>query len=210
MIAFDRDSYLALFAAYNGDIWPWPLLGLAMALLPLAAMRWRWPQRDRVVAVALVAMWAWTAAVYHWTYFASINFTAPVLAGAFALQALLLAWTGVVRGRLRVAWHGNLASWAGAVLMIFAVVGYPAWCWLDGHAWPRVALAGSAPTPTVLLTLGALIAARAPWHLFAIPLLWAAVASLAAWELDLPPDLSLVAAGLAAALVRALPVHASR
>lgn len=174
MIPFDTDAFFALFAAYNSAIWPAHVAAYALGLLVLAAMFRRFVQRDRLAAAALAAMWAWDGVAYHWFYFATINFLAPAFAAGFVLQALLLAWTGVARGRLRFAWRGDLAGWLGLALMLFALAGYPAWSWYAGHAWPKLPMFGVAPCPTTLFTLGALLAGRAPWHLFVIPLLWAA------------------------------------
>ena len=197
MLAFDRDAFFALFAAYNGAIWPAQVVAYALGLLVLAAAFWRLPQRGRLVAAVLAAMWAWNGVAYHWTYFATINFVAPVFAGVFVAQALLLAWA-CLRGSLRMPAKPGLAGWTGIALMLFALVGYPLWGWLNGDTWPAMPAFGVAPCPTVIFTLGALLLARAPWWLFVIPLLWAAVGGSAAWLLDVQQDLSLPVAGLVA------------
>ncbi|MEQ9639680.1 MAG: DUF6064 family protein [Alphaproteobacteria bacterium] len=207
MIPYDADAFFALFAAYNTAIWPAQPAAYALGLLVLVAMFRRFVQRDRLAAAALVVMWAFNAVAYHWTYFATINFLAPVFAAAFAAQALLLAWSGVGRGRLHFAWRGDPAGWIGLTLMLFALVGYPAWTWYAGHRWPDLPMFGIAPGPTTIFTLGALLAGRATWPLFVIPLLWCAVGGSAAWLLDVPQDLSLPAAAAVTLIAIAVRRH---
>lgn len=195
MLAFDREAFFALFAAYNDAIWPVQVVAYALGLLVLAAAVWRLPQRGRLVAAVLAAMWAWNGVAYHWLHFAGINFVAPAFAGAFVLQALLLAWAGV-RGSLTMPAKPGPAGWTGIALMLFALACYPLWGWLNGDVWPAVPAFGVAPCPTVIFTFGALLAARAPWWLLVVPLLWAAVGGSAAWLLDVKQDMSLPLAAL--------------
>jgi hypothetical protein len=199
MMAFDREAFFALFAAYNDAIWPLQLVAYGLGLVVLAATLWRLPQRGRLVALVLAAMWAWNGAVYHWQYFATINFVAPVFAGFFVAQALLLAGAAV-RGSLRLPARPGLAGWIGIALMLFAMAGYPLWGYLNDDIWPAVPAFGVAPCPTTIFTFGALLAARAPWWLFVIPVLWAAVGGSAAWLLAVQQDLSLPAAAVIAVM----------
>ena len=197
MLPFTAEVYFALFAQYNGAIWPAQIiayvLGLGAVVLacrPLAGS-------DRIVAGLLAAAWMWSGAVYHLLYFASINFSAPVLGAVFVLEGLLLAWTGVLRGRLAFRFQPDPAGWAGLGLAVFAMVGYPVMGWLAGHGWPRAAVFGVAPAPVTIFTLGLLLLAerRTPVHLVAIPVLWTLVGGAAAWFLGIPEDLVLPLAG---------------
>ena len=203
MLAFDRDAFFALFAAYNDAIWPMQVVAYGLGLLVLAATLWRLPLRGRLVAAVLAALWAWNGVVYHWQYFATINFVAPVFAGFFVVQALLLAWA-CVRGSLRPPPKPALAAWIGIALMLFAMAGYPLWGWLNGDVWLEVPAFGVAPCPTAIFTFGALLAARAPWWLYVVPVLWAAVGGSAAWLLGVQQDLSLPAAALLTLIVASL------
>jgi hypothetical protein len=66
------------------------------------------------------------------------------------------------------------------------------------------------PCPTTIFTLGILLFATAPLprSVFAVPLLWAAVGSTAAFRFGIPQDLGLLVAGLislAAMIVASAP-----
>jgi hypothetical protein len=198
VLPFTREVLFRLFATYNEEVWPAPvvagLLGVvALALVVHPAVRWGW-----LPAAILAGIWAWNGAVYHFQYFATINFMAPGFAVAFVLEALLLAWAGVVRRRLRFRFRRSVRGWAGLALAAYGLGVYPLTSVLSGHAWPAMPVFGVAPGPTTVFTLGLLLLAeeRIPVHLVAIPLLWTLVGGSAAWLLDVPEDLALPAAGL--------------
>ena len=125
---------------------------------------------------------------------------APVFGGLFAVQAVLLAWSGGVRGRLAFRFGRDVFGWAGLGLAAGALALYPLLAWLGGHGWPEAALAGVAPSPTVLFTFGLLlgIAPRSPLHLLVIPVLWSLIWGAAAWVLPIPEDLALPLAAVVA------------
>jgi Family of unknown function (DUF6064) len=176
--------------------------GLALALLWLAfphdgdgAPR---PIGSRLPAMILAAAWAWTGAVFHGRYFAAINFMAPVYAGLFLLQALLLVWSGVFRGRIAPHRPAGLAGWAGVALLAYAIAGYPAIAAIAGDGVANVPVVGFAPGATAVLTLGMLVLAdgRTPLHLAFVPVLWSLIAGATAWTLGVPEDLVLPLLGL--------------
>jgi hypothetical protein len=164
-----------------------------------------------VIAAILALAWAWNGAVYHMMYFVTINFWADIFGALFIVQALLLLWTGVVRGRLTFRIGDDAASWIGVSLAVFAMIGYPPIGWALGHGWPRAPMFGVAPCPMTIFTMGMLLlaAGRAPVHLFAIPVLWSLIGGTAAWFLGVTEDLALPVAGLGG-LVLALWKRRSR
>jgi hypothetical protein len=199
MLPFTAEILFSSFAQYNTALWPAHVVALALALAAvLLTLR---PVRggDRAIAALLAVAWAWVGVGYHLMHFATLNFAAPLYAAFFVLQALLLAWTGVVRGRLTCRLRPDLFGWAGLVLALAALI---AWPLADGlsHGWQSVRLVGLAPAPTAVFTLGLLLltAGRTPLHLTIIPLLWTLVAGATAWILTIPQDLALPIAGLAA------------
>jgi hypothetical protein len=90
---------------------------------------------------------------------------------------------------------GGARGIAGGALIVFALVLYPAIGYALGHRYPAAPTFG-LPCPTTIFTLGLLLFARpAPRWVIVVPLLWAAVGSVAAFQLGVPEDLSLLAAG---------------
>jgi len=200
MLPFTAEILFSSFGQYNRALWPLPILAPALALaLIVLALR---PVRHgaRAIAALLALAWLWVGVGYHFLHFAALDFAAPVYGALFVLQALLLAWTGVVRDRLTFGFGADLFGWCGLALALAAAVVWPLADGLLGHGWESLRIAGLAPGPTAVFTLGLLLltAGRTPLHLALIPLLWTLVAGATAWVLAIPQDLALPAAGVAA------------
>ena len=203
MLPFTADILFSSFEAYNRALWPLPILAFALALAAiLLALR---PVRggDRMIGALLAAAWLWVGLRYHVLHHVAIDFSAPLYGAFFVLQGLLLAWTGVVRGRLAFRYRAGLPGWVGLMLALVATIAWPLADALWGPGWPSVRLVGLAPTPTAVFTLGLLllIGGRTPLHLAVIPALWTLVAGATAWILAIPQDLLLPVAGVGALIL---------
>jgi hypothetical protein len=88
---------------------------------------------------------------------------------------------------------------------VFALVLYPIIGYSVGHRYPNAPTFG-LPCPTTIFTLGLLLFSVEPVsrRVFVVPLLWAAVGSLAAFQLGVAEDLGLLAAGIATVAVMLL------
>ena len=152
----------------------------------------------RAIGALLAVAWLWTGYGYHYLHFATINFVAPLYAGLFVLQGLLLLWTGLIRGSLAVRFRAGLFGWAGLALALAALAAGPLADWLFAQDWRSVRVVGLAPAPTTVFTLGLLLLSqgRTPLHLSVIPFLWTLIAGATGWILAIPQDLVLPAAGL--------------
>lgn len=200
MLPFTAEVFFAQFAQYNAAIWPAQIVGYVLGLVAVVLIFRPTGWSDRLVAASLAIAWLWIGAVYHFAYFAAINFSAPVFGAVFILEGLLLTWTGVVRGRLAFRFQPGVVGWVGVGLIVLGMAIYPVLGWTVGRAWPRAAMFGVAPCPTTIFTLGLLLLVdgRTPLHLLAIPALWSLVAGTAVWFLGIPEDLVLPVAGLVA------------
>lgn len=206
MIPFTPEVFLSLFEQYNGEIWPAQIVAYVLGLVVIAAMVMPVPGSDRAASAVLAGFWLWNGAVYHLDYFASINFSAYAFALLFIIQAALLIWTGVIRGKLTFRLRTDASGWCGIAFIAIALAVYPLTARVLGNGWPQAALFGVAPCPTAIFTLGVLLLAhdRTPWHLMAIPLLWALIGGTAPFLLGILEDLFLLAAGLIGAVMAAL------
>jgi hypothetical protein len=94
--------------------------------------------------------------------------------------------------------RADLFGWSGLFLALFALAVYPLVGWLAGHGWPRAAIFGVAPSPTVIFTFGMLLMAEGRSLLFlaVIPFLWSLIGGGAVFLLGAPEDLSLLLAGV--------------
>ena len=202
-LLFSPKTYHRLFELYNRDLWPGQIVALGLGVALVVLLRRGGPARGRIVAAILAGCWAWVAWAFHAERYAGINWAATWFAAAFALEALLLLWTGAIRGRLALAPPAGAAGRAGRALLLFALVGQPLLGPLLGRAWVEVELFGVAPDPTVVATLGVLLAVASGRgrHLMVIPVLWCAVGGAFLWAMDAPDALLMpLAAALALTL----------
>lgn len=191
MLPYTAEVLDALLADYHAAIAPARLIGwLLSAALTLMALRgghrlWR------AAAALLAAGWLWVGLVFHYGSFSLLNFAAPAYALLYCLQALLLLLSGSAAGRLRGT-PPRLLRGAGLLVAGLALAGQPLLALALGTPWDALPMPGTAPTPTAMLTIGVLLlAARPPWYLFLLPVLWAAIAGASGWILGMPRELVL-------------------
>ncbi|PWG65452.1 DUF6064 family protein [Spiribacter halobius] len=197
MLPYTAEVLDALLADYHAAIAPLRVIGWLLTAIALA-LAWRGgPTGWRGSCAVLAAGWLWTGIAFHYERFAVLNFAAPAYAGLFGLQAALLLVTGALAGRPGTSARGALA-WIGLAVAAFALLGQPALAAALGASWQAVPMAGTAPTPTALATLGILLlAARTPIHLCLLPALWGLIAGASGWILGMPRELPLALVALA-------------
>lgn len=176
-LMFSPSTYYRLFELYNREIWPTQLLCLGLGIWLLALMQGRGHRQGRVAAAILAGCWLWVAIAFHLHRYATINWAASYFAGFFAIEALLLLWTGVVRGQLVFDGANSTVRRTGFAVVLFGVFGIPLIGLLVGRDWIQGEVFGVAPDPTAIATLGVMLAAsgRVFWELLIIPLLWCAI-----------------------------------
>lgn len=187
---FTPDEFLDVFAAYNEALWPFAAaLWLLTALLCGAVMS-RASLPAPLPRLLLAGHWI---VMYHAFFFSTINPAAWLFAALFVAQGILLVtvmpsdrWSGDGPGPIRRA---------GSSAMIAYSLFYPLLAWADGFLYPRMPTFG-VPCPTVLLTIGFLLAAPKPSvRLSLIPVSWSVVGATAVSLFGMHADLALPAAG---------------
>lgn len=193
-LPFSADQFFAVFAAYNTAVWPLQLLLLTAAVVVVVALTRG--SSKRLVLAALSGFWLWMGAVYHWHFFSPINPAARGFAILFVVAAAAFGWVAFSPRRLdaRVPFTRRLAGWT---VIAYALAGYPLIAYLAGQRYPAVPTFG-LPCPTTIFTLGALLllSAATPRTLFVVPLLWSAIATVAAVRLGVVEDYGVGAAGI--------------
>jgi hypothetical protein len=98
----------------------------------------------------LAGCWLWIGWAFHYQRYAQINWVAPWIAAAFALEALLLAAVGGIARRI-VLWppRPRIPDRDRADRII--VVGYPLLAPLTGRPWTTAEVFGVAADPTALV-----------------------------------------------------------
>jgi hypothetical protein len=202
-LLFSPRTYYRLFELYNAAVWPLQVVALALGLAVVVLIRRAPAWSGRAVAATLIACWLFVAWAYLLERYDTINFAARYYAIGFALQAALLAWTGVFRDRLRFDMRDATAR-IGLAVVVYALAVHPLLPLFTDRPWTQGEIFGLAPDPTAIATLGVLLATDRPrWHLLALPLLWCVISGLTLWTMessDAPvvPLVAAVSAALAA------------
>ena len=195
---YSAEAFLEVLTIYNQTIWPGQLTALFLSSLLLVLLMFPRTGSDRVISGLLALGWLWTGLIFMQIHLIKINWAAQYFGIVFSIQGLLLIWSGVIKERLRFNRDKSATSWLGVIFVVFALIIYPLGALL-ANSFVSVQLAGLAPTPLAILTMGILLlrAENTPIHLLAIPIVWSSADGATAWNLGIWWDLSLPAAGLA-------------
>jgi hypothetical protein len=185
--SFSLQTYYQFFELYNRAIWPAQIVAFGLGVgsglhLPhRGSGRHTW--RGRVIAAILAACWLWVAVVFHAHRYATLTWSARYYAWGFGFEAVLLLWTGVVRGRLAFERRA-----AGLAIFLFALVVQPLIGPLLGRRWSQVEIFGVAPDPTAIATLGLLllVTGRVRWELMVVPLTWCVISGATLLSMKAP------------------------
>lgn len=177
-LLFSSRTYNRLFELYNADIWPLQILAVLSGVALLALLHGRSAWRSRVMSLVLACWWLWCAWAFHWQHYATINWAAIYFAAAFAIEATLLIWIGVVRNQFSCDSFRTMRGRAGIAIFYFALLMQPFIGLLLGRSWMGLELVGVTPDPTAIATLGLLLMSdRRPWLAWPIPVLWCLISA---------------------------------
>jgi hypothetical protein len=200
-LMFSSRSYYRLIESYNAAIWSAHVLALVAGLVMIVAIVRPRQHLQRSAALVLAAAWGWVAWAYQLERYAEINTAAPYFAAAFAVQALLLCWLAY-----RPANAANAAPAPQRLalgLAGLAIFAYPLLALArDNGTWRQAEVFGIVPDPTVVATLGVLLAWRAPAIFWLVPVLWCLVSGATLMELKIGHAWLLPALALTAVLAR--------
>jgi Family of unknown function (DUF6064) len=205
-LLFSPRTYYRMIERHNVAVWPLQIVTLGLGLGIAALLRGSGPRRERLVSLTLAALWSWVAVSFVWARYAGINWAAEYFVWLFAVEALLLAYVGGMRGRLGFQWRRDAAGALGIALFLSAVVLYPTLAPVQGRGWRQAEVFGIAPDPTVVATLGLLLLSESGprWSLMLAPTLWCLISgatlfglgSVEGWVLLPAALLSVGAAGV--------------
>lgn len=181
-LMFSPAIYWRMVERMNRELWPLPVVALAVGLVLLVTVAIRPSGAPRAVLVLLGLAWAWVGWAFHWQRYAPINWAAQYLAAAFWVQAALLAGAPLPRPGHRVPWVPAVRH-VGLALALAGLLLYPLLPAVMGRPWAQAEVAGLAPEPTALATLGLLMGLQ-PRHwrwLAVVPVLALAVGLATGW-----------------------------
>jgi len=165
-LMFSPEIYWRLVARYNREVWPLQLAALVAGCVLLWLATAPRAGTQRIAAAVLAIAWLWTGWAFHWQRYATINWAAQDLTGAFGVEAVLLfAWAVLAPGRETVP--ANPA--ARRIPLLVAACGvllYPFVGLLFGRPLAQAEVFGLMPDPTALTTLALLFALRVRYRLW--------------------------------------------
>ncbi len=196
---FTTEQFFDLFRSYNEAVFPLQIVFYSLGILFAALTFIRKPWINITISAGLSLLWFWMALVYHLLFFSTINKAAYAFGLAFIIQALLLAWYGLIRKKLNFGMHWNIYTIIGWILVGFALVVYPIIGYALGHRYPMAPTFG-LPCPTTIFTFGMLLLLnrKCPVILLVIPFLWSVIGVGAAIAMGVYEDAGLLVLGLTA------------
>lgn len=210
-IPFTPEAYWRLLERINEAFWPLHVLAVAIGLAALLlALR-----GNRRMALALLApAWLTSGIIFHFTYYAELNWAAPWFGWGFVAQAALLLALALFAGSGRThAPAKGLSAGIGATVAMVSLPGYPLIAATIGPGLSHAETYGLHADPTAIATLGVLlILLRGPsfWLASLIPILWCVIGSLTLIAIDATGALILLAAvAIIAAASIARSIHSS-
>jgi hypothetical protein len=199
MVSFTLQEFLDLIAGYTTQFWPVGLVAYVLGVL-VAIMAIRHAHNaSKVVCGVLALVWLWVGVVFNGFYFTRLSSSAMVFAVLFVIEGILLAVIGVLRGDLSFNVKADVYGVIGGLVILYALVGYPAIGYLLGRGYPEALLLGLAPCPTTAFTLGILLWSDRPLPklVLVVPILYAIGAGLIAAPRGIVEDFGLLALGIA-------------
>lgn len=195
-LPFTVTQFFDVFGPYNLAVWPLQVVLFGLAVVAVAWVVFAHRSAGVGVSIILAVLWAWLGFAYHLNFFVSINPLAYAFAALSVVGALMFLWHGVVRRKLVFRLRRDATSLIGVLLMVFALVLYPAWSRYAGHHYPAIPTFG-LPCPTTIFTIGllALLVRPYPRAILAIPVIWSFIGGQAAFLLNVPQDIGLLFAG---------------
>lgn len=190
-LLFSPRTYYRMLEHYNEAVWPFQLLPAGLGLGIIRLIYRPVASQGRIISGVLAMLWIWVAWAFLWKRYATVNWAVSYLVPLFALEAVLLVWIGVARGRLSFRPSRDAAGLLGMAIFLLSMTLYPMIAPLAGRPWRQAEIFGVAPDPTTLATLGLLLLTpgRPRWELLAIPMLWCFLSGATLWAMDSPEAL---------------------
>jgi len=196
-IPFTIDQFLSVFQSYNLAIWPMQVIAYLLGITAVYLVVKKTGLSDKIISGVLSFTWIWVGAVYHITYFSTINKAAYLFGVLFIIQGILFLAYGVLKPGIVFRQEIRSCRFVGWTFILYAMLIYPVLGYALGHGYPNSPVFGVTPCPVTIFTFGLLLFANnVPKQIVVIPLIWSVIGFSAALAMGIKEDIGLLVAGL--------------
>jgi hypothetical protein len=194
---FTIEQFFAVFKAYNLAVFPLQIIFYLGSLIAIYLTIKSYPLSGKIISGLLSLLWLWMGIVYHIIFFATINKVAYLFGGLFITQGILFFVFSLFQDKFSFHFKKDTNGVTGMLLILFSLIIYPITGYLFGHIYPFSPTFG-LPCPTTIFTFGLLLlnVKRTPIIILVIPFVWSIIGFMAAFQLGIVEDASLLIAGL--------------
>ncbi|WP_020407522.1 DUF6064 family protein [Hahella ganghwensis] len=200
-LLFSERVYWRLLELYNAELWPWQAGALLIGVFVLY-LSWRpYPRSGVLISGVMGLLWLIVAWSYLWSHYATINWAATYMAGAFVVQGILWIVIGVPGKRFQMSAQTGIRRSLGGGMVLYAVVIHPFAAIVIGRFPAASEVFGLTPDPLVIASLGMLVLSRINRMnliLWLLPCLWCLVSGVTLMTMGSPTALVLLLSPLIA------------
>jgi hypothetical protein len=198
---FTPTQFISLLERYNAAVWPLQLVTMAAALAAVVLLFARPGRRSTDLAIlAVLAGFCLITGVgyFAWGFARHLSPAGYLFAAIFLGQAALLAAAAFRPGALTFSAPAGWRGVAGAVVVAYALVGYPVVGLLVGRPIGQSPWLGVVPCPTTIFMIGLLLrsSARSPARSLVLPIVWSFIGTTAALRFGIVEDFGMTAAAV--------------
>ena len=159
------DDFFNTLQTYNETFVPMFIITLVLSVIAVFLAFRKSKYSDKSTAAILGFLYLWSGLAFFILFFGSVDvevfglrlsgmwYLSGIL---FVAQSILILFFGVIKSSLSFRFVWGLHGFAGALLVVYAMVIYPIVGFLTGFIYPRYPVFGIAPCPVTIFTFGLL------------------------------------------------------
>lgn len=197
IVKFSFDEFMAMLADYNKAIWPLQIVVYLVTIAILIMMLLQARLSGKILAAWLGILWIWVGIAFNLIFFSRLTQLGIVFGVFFILQGVIFLYGGFVRNDMEFRLNTRWEAITGLIIMLYALIGYPALEYAWGRGYPELLPFGLAPCPLTVFTLGILLLShkKIPGYLILIPVIYS-FGGIIPVSLGITEDIGLIISGL--------------
>jgi hypothetical protein len=196
--SFTLERFLSYAAGYNLELYPVQYLMLGLGLIAILLVIFGTRNSNRFISGILAFFYGWIGIQFYMIFFREFMPVPFVFGLLFITQAIIFILEGSIRNRINFRFETDLNGLAGALLILYAILGYQALEYILGRGYPEILSFGMFPCPTVIFSLGILLWTdkKFPRYILIVPLIHALSGFIPAFIIGIIEDIGLIISGL--------------